>query len=216
LIAAAALLARLIRRAPRSDAQIFVAVFFVASFVIWELMFSIIRYLSFLELLTGTLMAVCAASFVGTRGGRIVVLFGLLAAFGAIEAMTIYPTVHRAAPGSPPLEVTLPVVSRDGTVVILDGSPVAYLAMFEPLSVRFVGANNNLIRPDGATALDRRASEAIVGHEHEIWGLENPEDYPGEADRALASYALERSECVWLRSNLVDSGRVRMCRLKHG
>ena len=216
LTAGAVLLARLIRRAPRSDPRIFIVVFFVVSFVIWEIMFSIIRYLSFLELLTGTLIAVCAASFVGTRGGRTVVLLGLVAAFGVIEAITIYPTVPRAAPGSRPLEVTLPAVSSDGMVVLLDGSPVAYLALFEPLSVRFVGANNNLIRPDGASALERQASAAIVGHEGEIWGLETPEDYPGEADRALAFYVLERSSCAWVRSNLVDSGRVRMCRLKRG
>ena len=213
LIAATAILIRSLRREFRSNLQIFVSVFFLASFVLWEATDPAVRYLSFLELLTGALMAIFAIDFARTPRGRRIALFGLVFAFGALRLVTIYPGPERASGHSPPLQANLPRVLDGGLVVLLDGSPLAYLALFEPVSVRFVGANNNLIRPGGSTLLDQNVADAISGQNRDVWGLESPEASPGEADRVLAFYRLERSSCTWLRTNLVDSGHVRMCQL---
>jgi hypothetical protein len=213
LIAVIAILIRFLRRELRSNIQIFVSVFFVASFILWEATDPAIRYLSFLELLTGTLMAACAISFVSTPRGRRAVLVGLVFVFGALRLVTIYPGPERASGHSPPLPANLPRVPDGGLVVLLDGSPLAYLALFEPVGVRFVGANNNLIHPGGSTLIDQDAAHAVSDQNHDMWGLESPEASPGEADRVLAFYGLERSSCTWVQTNLVDSGHVRMCRL---
>ena len=213
LIAVITILICSIRREFRSSAQIFVAIFFLASFILWEATDPAVRYLSFLELLTGALMAVCAIEFVRTPKGRRAVLFGLVFVLGALRLVTVYPGPERASGHSPPLQANVPRVSDDGLVVLLDGSPLAYLALFEPVSVRFVGANNNLIHPGGSTLLDRDVADAVSGQNHDVWGLESPEASPGEADRVLAFYGLERSSCSWVRTNLVDSGHVRMCQL---
>ena len=213
LIAVIAILIRSFRRELRSNIQIFVSVFFIASFVLWEATDPAVRYLSFLELLTGVLMAVCAIDFVRTPRGRRAVLFGLVFVLGALRLITIYPGPERASGHSPPLQASLPRVSDGGLVVLLDGSPLAYLALFEPVDVRFVGANNNLIHPGGSTLLDQDVADVVSSQDHDMWGLESPEASPGEADRALAFYRLERSSCSWVRTNLVDSGHVRMCQL---
>jgi hypothetical protein len=163
--------------------------------------------------LTGALMAVCAIDFVSTPRGRRAVLVGLAFVFGALRLVTIYPNPERAAAHSPPLQASLPRVSDGGLVVLLDGTPLAYLALFEPASVRFVGANNNLIHPGGSTLLDQDVAHAVSGQNQDVWGLESPEASPGEADRVLAFYGLERSSCIWVQTNLVDSGHVRMCQL---
>jgi hypothetical protein len=214
LVAGIVLIARSLRRKLCSNAHVFVTVFFFASFILWEMTVPAIRYLSYLELLTGTLMAVCAVGFVDTPSGRRTVLFGLIAILGAFGLVTIYPKPERASTGSPPLRANLPRVSDGGLVVLLDGTPLAYLALFEPANVRFVGANNNLIHPGGTTLLDQRVAQAVSGQEHDVWGLETPGSAPGEADRVLAFYGLDRSWCTWVQTNLVDSGRVRMCQLQ--
>jgi hypothetical protein len=215
LIAIIVLFARALRTKLHLDARMFILVFFISSFILWEMTNPAFRYLSFLELLTGTLMAICASSFVRTTSGRRAVLFGLVFVFGVFGRVTIYPSMERALAGSPPLQANLPRVSDGGLVVLLDGSPLAYLALFEPASVRFVGANNNLIHPGGSTLLDQDVARAISGQDHDVWGLETPESSPGEADRVLAFYGLDRSWCAWVQTNLVDSGHVRMCQLKH-
>jgi len=91
---------------------------------------------------------------------------------------------------------------------------MAYLALFEDSNVRFLGSNNNFIHPGGTTGLDRQVSHIISAQKRDIWGLETPEDRPGEADWALSFYGLSRSGCTWVRTNMVDSSRIRMCQLE--
>jgi hypothetical protein len=89
---------------------------------------------------------------------------------------------------------------------------MAYVAAFSPPGIRFAGVNSNVLRPGDGTVLGRAAAAAVAAHEGPLWGLESPEDQPGQADRALTAYGLTREGCVRLRSNL-DADAIRACRL---
>ena len=59
------------RRSWRADRNLaFMAIFFVASFAAWELEFSILRYLSFIEVICGTLIAAALVRFAGSPSIR--------------------------------------------------------------------------------------------------------------------------------------------------
>ncbi len=89
---------------------------------------------------------------------------------------------------------------------------MAYIAAFAPPGVRFAGVNSNLLRPEDDTLLGRAARAAVARHDGPLWGLELPEDQPGQADLALAAYGLQRATCVRVRSNL-DADAIRACEL---
>lgn len=55
---------------------------------------------------------------------------------------------------------------------------MAYLANLLPPAVRFIGANNNLIKPGGDGLLARQAEAAIRLHAGSLYGLEDPANHP--------------------------------------
>ena len=76
-------------------------------------------------------------------------------------------------------------------------------AAFAPPSVRFVGANSNLIQPGRPGLLAQQIETAIRSHAGPLWGLELPEGAPGQADETLRYYGLRRGPgCAPDRSNL--------------
>ena len=81
-----------------------------------------------------------------------------------------------------------------------------------PASVRLVGANNNLVQPGGGGLLAQQAAMAIRNHAGPLYGLEDPAESPGVADRTLAYYGLRRGSCAPVQSNL-DNNAVHLCRL---
>jgi hypothetical protein len=88
-------------------------------------------------------------------------------------------------------------------VVLLDSTPMSFLAVFAPAKVRFVGANNNIVQPGGRMRLAQQVEDAIRSHPGPLFGLEGPADDPGRADATLHYYRLRRAEaCTPIRSNL--------------
>jgi hypothetical protein len=82
-----------------------------------------------------------------------------------------------------------------------------------PPTIRFVGANNNLIQPGLGGLLSRQAEVTIRTHDGPLYGLEDPTEAPGIADRTLAFYRLRRDGCRQILSNL-DDNAIRLCRLR--
>jgi hypothetical protein len=97
-------------------------------------------------------------------------------------------------------------------VVLLDPSPMAYLADLLPPAVRVIGANNNLIQPGDNALLAHQAEAAIRTHAGPLYGMEDPAESPGAADRTLAYYRLHRGHCSRVESNL-DNSAIHLCRL---
>ena len=203
------------RRSRRTDADrtvTMLAVFFAVSFVLWEMQFSVLRYLATLELLTGAMVLAALRPLLVRPGIRVPAALALALLCAGAQAMTIYPDWGRM-PAPLPVRAGLPMaVEPDAVVVLLDGAPMAYLADLLPATVRMVGANNNLVQPRGGGLLARQASAVIRTHTGPLYGLEDPADAPDVADRTLAHYGLRRGDCARVESNL-DNNAVRMCRL---
>jgi len=215
-VALAAIAVRALRRRPehagggRSVATL--AVFFAASFVLWEVQFSVLRYLATLELLTGTMVLAALRPLLMRPGSRVPAALGFVVLCAGAQAMTIYPDWGRMA-APLPARATLPTaVEPDAMVVLLDGAPMAYLADLLPITVRLVGANNNIVHPGGDDLLARQAAMAIRSHAGPLYGLEDPAEAPGTADRTLAYYRLRRGGCSAVESNL-DNNAIQWCRL---
>jgi hypothetical protein len=187
------------------------AVFFAVSFALWEVQFSVLRYLATLELLTGAVVLAALQPLLERPGTRVPAALGFVALCVSVQAMTVYPDWGRMT-APLPMRARLPVVEPNAMVMLLDGAPMAYLADLLPATVRLVGANNNLVQPEGSGLLVQQAERAIRNHAGPLYGLEEPTVSPGTADRTLAYYRLRRGGCAPVESNL-DNNAAQLCRL---
>jgi len=204
-LAVAALLAR---RATRSRARPMLWVW-TLGYALWEPVFSILRYLASLELILPALLAALFAPILA-RARPCLAACGAWALTAVLIAATVLPEWGHAPPGARAVAVHPPEFTPGTLVVLLDWSPMAYVAAFAPRSVRFVGADNNLVMPGAPDLLSRAVAAAIREQRGPIWGLEEDR---ATADRALAAYHLHRAPgCVRVRSNL-DGNAIRACPL---
>jgi hypothetical protein len=196
---------------PLDRAGLLLSVFFATAFALWELAFSILRYLATLEVLTGTMVLIALRPLLEQRRLRMPLVIGCTLVGVVVMATAVYPDWGRMA--SPrPVAVRFPDIEPDSLVVLLDSSPMAYLAASVPPSIRFVGANNNLIKPGQRSLLSRQAEEMIRTQAGPLYGLEDPSEAPGIADQTLNYYGLARRRCSQVVSNL-DNDAIRLCRL---
>ena len=194
-------------------------VFLVVSYLVWLRQFSILRYLSSVELLTGTALAAAAWPLLRTARARLAAVPVSMALLAGVIAVTHYPDwehaprCRRTAVCPPPIAVRMPAMAEGSLVLLLDTAPAAYIRVFAPFSTRFAGVHNNLIGLNPAEPLQRRVQQALDAQEGEIWGLEETGGMAGYADASLAFYGLQRDGCTPVVSNL-DASRMVMCKLR--
>ncbi|HTH99451.1 MAG TPA: hypothetical protein VL752_00785 [Acidisoma sp.] len=205
--------ATIIARGRDRAAVAMVLAFFLVSYVAWEKAFSIFRYLAPLEMLTGTTILVAWRAFQPQGSKRWIPWIGTALLAGLCLSLTKYPDWGRASQGPKAVNVQVPRLPAGSLVILLDSSPMAYVAAFEPPDVRFVGANSNLLAPGQKTELNHQAEAAIRTAKGPLWGLEY---YPAAAttdDATLKYYGLHRvSPCLTVISNL-DANSLRLCAL---
>ena len=196
----------------RAEAAMFLA-FFIVSYGLWEKAFSIFRYLAPLEMLSAT--TVLVAWRVADPEGRMRWLPWIGTACLALLCLvsTHYPDWGRAPTGPKAVNVVVPRLPEDALVILLDSSPMAYVAAFEPPDVRFVGANSNLLSPGQKTKLEAEAEQVIRSAKGPVWGLEYFPAAAGMDDATLKYYGLHRvPPSTPVISNL-DSSSLRLCPL---
>jgi hypothetical protein len=133
---------------------LFLASFFVLSYIAWQRLFSIYRYLSVLEFLAPTLLALSAATFL-RRPLRVVAL-SLLINVG-ICATTVIPGYGRLKPFDDHLlDVNVPAIPElDKSLVLMAGDEAtAYIAAQFPATTRFARVYANFYRPAVNLELD--------------------------------------------------------------
>jgi hypothetical protein len=191
---------------------VFLAMFYLVSYVLWELLFSVYRYLSVLETLSGVMAISAIACIMRRRFSRVAIL--ALAVLLVLSASTtIYPWWSRSTSASQFVEAAVPAVPADSMILMLDPYAMSYLVPFFPASVRVIGANTNLVRPGSVGRLQKNIEAAINGHTGPLWGLENPRDFPGTAEATLKYYQLERADaCTAIMTN-IDEPNTIACRL---
>lgn len=200
------------RRMPDAKTSIFLA-FIVIAYALWQLQFSVFRYLAPLEFLSATAILVALQPLRTSPLPAWLPWPPMLALAVAAWALTIYPEWGRTHAGDRAVDVHLPPLGDHALVVMLDSAPAAYVAAFAPPSVRFVGVNNNLVSLGQDTLLERQAEDAIRNAGPNIWGLEYPDGNPPSSDAALHYYHLHRlPDCVQVQSN-IDASSLRLCPL---
>lgn len=181
-------------------------VFWAVSFAAWETVFSILRYLAVLELLSGVLIMLAFWPIL-QRMPDAFQRVGTAALVMLMICLTVYPDWGRTPPGKLAVDIRPPAFPPASMVVLLDPSPMAYIAAFVPPQIRFVGADNNLVHPGDRNRLALTVADAISGHDGPLWGLEMPRESPGAADATLRAYKLRRDgPCVAVHSNLDGNG----------
>lgn len=193
---------------------IFLPIFYAVSFVLWERLLSIYRYLAVLESLSGLLLLLALLPAVKAlkRHGLNVLLLLIMC---LVSITAVYPWWSRSSPAKEAVAIgPLPSLPPASTVVFLDAYAMSYLVPFFPADTRFIGANNNIVHPGDRGMLQRRVETAIRSAPGTIWGLEFPPAFPGMADATLLHYGLTRVQpCSQLRSNIED-GILLMCELR--
>jgi hypothetical protein len=186
----------------------FVLVFGAVSFIIWAAMFTVYRYLLPLQLLSGALLIHIV---------RINVPRGWLPAAATLTAALAIFTVHypdlgRVDYGRQYFTVSVPPVAPHAAVLLVSDQPMAFVLPFLPADGRFLGANNNLIRPHMDNKLAVEIARIVDSHDGPLYALSYP---PGDAASVLDAYRLRRAEggCAPIVSNMSPSSP-ELCRLE--
>lgn len=186
--------------------------FFAVSYLLWEKEFSIFRYLATIELISATAFIVAWRTFDPLSRRPALAWIGTLGLAVLCFTVTIYPDWGRAAPSPRAVNVVAPPLPRNALVILLDGAPMAYVAAFESPSIRFVGANNNIISPGQKSWLNAQGSRAIETAKGPLWGLSDPTAKTTD-DQTLAAYHLHRAGiCLPIISN-IDDNSLQLCPL---
>ncbi len=214
------LLASVWRRARVPGNVRFLAAMFLVGYVLWQLQFSIFRYLSLLELLSGPMLAVSGLMVLRTPRGRTAMLAGMTASLCLLVLYTVPPRWGRLQQaGGRPMLVRTPILAPDSLVLLLDASPLAFLAAYQPPAVRFYGTSNNLTQPGTPTLMATRVRQGIDAQLHRhpdlLWGLDRPDHRFGNADDTLAALDLHRTTCQTITASIVYEP-IRLCRLGRG
>ncbi|MFT0861696.1 hypothetical protein [Ancylobacter sp. G4_0304] len=200
-------------REPSTRRAGLVAVFLFVAFVLWQVQFSIYRYLSLIESYSG-IVIVAAALMWGERRYAFIVGWLLICLGAYAVKATSYPWWSRSLPAPHAYEASLPAVPDGALVVFLDTSALSHVIPGLPPGVRVITSNSNLVRPGDPGTLSRRIDATIRDFQGPIWGFENTRDFPGVADATLAYHHLRRtSDCAPIRTN-VDEAPHRGCRLE--
>jgi hypothetical protein len=212
-VVATALWRRVRGRAPARPwprAHLALVLFFVVSFPIWELAFSIYRYLVPLELLAPVVIYVLVTRLVPRRRYRAVVclaLFVLVA--GAVRA----PDWGRLPWGQTYFGVQAPPLedARQGLVLMTTYEALAFVIPDFPRDTRFIRVQG-VFEPTSSTRLAEQARAIIEAHPGPLFLLSHSREVVEES-RRLAAYGLEPSwdSCVPVK-NRVDP-RVIFCAL---
>lgn len=198
------------------EAVFWCAAFALFAYVIWLKTFSILRYASGLETISGVLIVIgCGlplARLWPTRAWPPIVAMACTA--GLLISTTVIPTWERRHQfGGGVVSVEVPKLPPDATVLLLVAAPASYVAAFEPPSVRFIGLNNNLLPLNATTGLQAVVERAIANAPGSIWGLDKTDDFFGQAEQTLARYHFRRTEECSRIASTVDNG-LRICRLE--
>lgn len=175
----------------------FLAVFALASFVAWALVYRIARYLVPLELLAGAFTAGLIVRLVPARRATL----ALAVAVVAVVATAKFPTWWRQPFGEHFLSVELPPVKPDALVLLVTPEPMSYVLPAFPSDARFAGLVSNFNDPARRNRLQDTIARTIREHQGALYALAVP---PGKDDgaAALAQMGLRRTQCAIVRTNL--------------
>jgi len=185
-------------------------IFFLVSYVIWEAMFSIYRYILPLELLSGLILIVLLEHLFVIHFWRIAILLGIS---GVILVTTIYPDWGRAEFGDKYFPIEVPTLPDDSLLLLAGGAPMAYIVPILDHKVRAVAIKNNLLSPSQGNLLVAKARRIVRDHAGPIFSLSVVRG-DGVVNHWYAAYGLKRDldQCKDLAPRIGDD-TLRICPL---
>lgn len=172
---------KIIKRAKRSQSAadgnttftriaVFVIIFFASSYCIWQLRFSIYRYMVALELLTPVVIIILITLINRQNAIRIVLTAAIF--LGIIVAMQ-KPYSNRLAWKSPFFEVAVPEINNPENVIIIitQPGPWSYLFPNFPAAIRFVRVNTTLTAPGDKNKFQTEMEDLLEKHAGQLYLL---------------------------------------------
>ena len=150
--------------------QLFLLVFFLLSYVIWQLQFSILRYTSPLEHL-GPLLVVLLISYL-LRNANLQRL-SMLVLFSVIVLVAKPPIRENLRWQNKYFDVSVPEFNEpENTIVLIAGGrPWAYMIPFFQKDIRFLRIGGNFTRPDRQTMYITEMKSILRQHTGELYLL---------------------------------------------
>ncbi len=168
--------------------SVFIMIFFVASYVFWQKMFSVYRYLLPLELLSPLFIMIIVRNIFPFERVFTKLTIGVF----ALMIVTLSP-MHweRAHWGKSFFDVKIPPPEKmaGATVILASDDALSYIIPFFPKTTRFVSVRNNLITPDYNNLLTEKIRKTLQESELNAYLLckgKSNKTY----DRTLAYYNL--------------------------
>jgi hypothetical protein len=160
---------------------IFIIVFFVSSYIFWQYMFSIYRYIIPLELLSPVFILLIIRYIFPFEK----ILTRLSLAIFALIIVTVSPiNWGRVAWADSYFDVRIPPLENiDRSIVIMaDDEPLSYIIPFFPKSTRFISVQNNFTNPASKTLLQdkiRKILQESGGNLYLLYKEKSRNDYDG-------------------------------------
>jgi hypothetical protein len=158
-------------------AERFLLVFFVVSFIVWEVKFSTIRYTAGLEALAPMLIVVLTCSLVRSGAVRTAIIAALLVS----TAIVVRPIQHLRSPWKDSFwEVQLPTVKdpANSIIILANYRPWAYFIPLFPPEIRWLSVNSNLTRPAQPTKMQAEIRRILAEHQGDIYLLSRSDPSP--------------------------------------
>lgn len=148
---------------PSRDKYAFMAVFFVVSYIVWQVNLPYYRYIVPLELLSPVLIAVLLSHIVK---GRTWFYISVAAAFISIISFAKVPDWGRASWSDTLFGLEKPPVAiePDSVVVMAGVRPYSYIIPHFPEEVRFVRVESNFTAPHKDTKFQAEIRELLKNH----------------------------------------------------
>lgn len=201
---------RAVRRVMRSEhwCLLLLAVLFPISYVAWQYIFSVYRYLAVLEVLAPTFLALILAAFFRQRW----LILGLsLAVNFSIFDGVIPINFGRQAFDDEFLRVEIPQIQDlDKSVVLMAGEePTSYIVPRFPPSTRFVRIVSNFVFPGRNAKLDEQIRGMLAPYDaaHQLVYLANAREIePARQATAYYGVTLNDQACREIRSRAGNRG----------
>jgi hypothetical protein len=217
LIVAGGLVADWMRRSPKppppqfattASQWRFMGVFFAASFIVWAIVHSILRYTIPLEIVSGLLIVGLLGYLLRPAQATVAVAL-TLAGLLATTSRTDWGRVDFASAW---FDVRTPPVASDALVLLSSDAPMSYVLPFLPADARFVAIRNNLVAPGRDNRLAKSIAGIVRDHRGPLYALSFPS---GAGDADLLAHRLRRvaGACAAVRTNMPTSP-IELCRLQ--
>ena len=186
----------------------FTATFVGASFVVWALLHSILRYTIPIEILSGVLIAGALGHVLRPPHATIAIACTVV----ILWTTTLWSDWGRVNFGPAWFDVRVPPVEPNALVLLTVDAPMSYVLPFFPADARHVGIRNNVIGPERRNALAAKIAAVVRDHRGPIYALSFPS---GQGDADLLAHGLRRVQgaCTDVVSNMPTSP-IELCRVE--